>query len=508
MKVKIASLFLLLITSAALAWVGPRDTQWKEVDEAMKKGLPKTAIEKLNPIIEAAIKDEAYAEAIKAIGQKIALEANIQGNKAEEKVTRLQAELDAAPNAMKPMLEAMLANWYWHYFQQNRWRFMQRTQTEAPPSDDLTTWDLPRIFAEIDKHFQNTLAADKTLKAIPIADYNDLLEKGNAPDSYRPTLYDFIAHDALSFYASGEQAASRSEDAFDLAAASPIFGTTKEFIDWKPETTDEDSQTLRAIRIYQELLRFHADDDDPAARLDVDLLRLEFGHNKAFGADKASRYLAALTRFITDHEDHKISARAIHNQAQLAHADGDWVKARNLAKQGFARFPESVGGRRCFNLVAQIEARSSRATTERVWNEPTPSIDVHYRNVTQIHFRVVPFDFEAYARSRQRGPENLNAAQRVTLLQQEPSLAWTANLPATEDFQERTESLVAPRKLKPGSYFLIASHNQAFNDTDNQISFVEFWVSDLAIVLRTRQGSDTLEGFVLNAVTGEPLVRA
>ena len=94
MKVRIASLILLLFTTVAFAWVDIRDPQWKEVNEAINKGLPKTAIKKLGPIIDGAIKDKAYAEAIKAIAQKIALEANIQGNKPEEKVTRLQAELE------------------------------------------------------------------------------------------------------------------------------------------------------------------------------------------------------------------------------------------------------------------------------------------------------------------------------------------------------------------------------------------------------------------------------
>jgi len=114
---------------------------------------------------------------------------------------------------MKPVLEAILANWYWHYFQQNRWRFMQRTQTAAPPGEDFTTWDLPRILAAIDKQFQKVLASAEALKKIPIADYNDLLEKGTMADSYRPTLYDFLAFNALEFYAAGEQAASRQEDA-------------------------------------------------------------------------------------------------------------------------------------------------------------------------------------------------------------------------------------------------------------------------------------------------------
>ena len=67
----------------------------------------------------------------------------------------MRAEIAKAPAEMKPVMEAVLANWFWHYFQQNRWRFMQRTQTAAPPGDDFTTWDLTRILSEIDKQFQN-----------------------------------------------------------------------------------------------------------------------------------------------------------------------------------------------------------------------------------------------------------------------------------------------------------------------------------------------------------------
>ena len=110
-------------------WAETRESHWKQVDEAIQKGLPKTAIEHLDPIIAGAIKDKAYPEAIKAIGKKIALEGNIQGNKPEEKITRLQAEIAKAPKEMQPVMTAILAHWYWQYFQQNNWRFMQRTAT-------------------------------------------------------------------------------------------------------------------------------------------------------------------------------------------------------------------------------------------------------------------------------------------------------------------------------------------------------------------------------------------
>src|SRR5437879_13874341 len=78
----IVLLFMNMVVLATFA--ATRDAQWKKVEEAIKQGLPKTAITNLEPIIVGAMKDKAYAEAVKAIGQKIALEGNIQGNKPEE----------------------------------------------------------------------------------------------------------------------------------------------------------------------------------------------------------------------------------------------------------------------------------------------------------------------------------------------------------------------------------------------------------------------------------------
>jgi hypothetical protein len=92
----------------------PRAAQWKKVDEAVNKGLPQTAIKELDPIIESAIKDKAYPEAIKAIAKKIGLEGNIQGNKPEERITRMKAEIANAPKEMVPVMDAVLAHWYWH----------------------------------------------------------------------------------------------------------------------------------------------------------------------------------------------------------------------------------------------------------------------------------------------------------------------------------------------------------------------------------------------------------
>ncbi len=56
----------LTLLSVALPAKAPADnkTLWKQYDEALKKGLPKTAITHLDPIIAQALKDKNYDEAI------------------------------------------------------------------------------------------------------------------------------------------------------------------------------------------------------------------------------------------------------------------------------------------------------------------------------------------------------------------------------------------------------------------------------------------------------------
>src|SRR5262249_47382392 len=299
-----AGIALLLATQ--LVAQTPRADRWKKVEAAQKKGLPRSAIQELEPIIEAAMKDKAYPEAIKAIATKIILEGNIEGNKPEEKITRMNAAIASAPAEMHPVLNAILAHWYWHYFQQNRWRFVQRTATGESPGDDIRTWDLPRIFAEIDKTFEKALSAEKELKATPIARYDVLLEKGTIPDKYRPTLYDFLAFDALSFYSSAEQAGATPQDSFDLAADSPIFDSADKFQAWEPKTTDAGNRTVKGIKLFQKLLAFHKDDKDNSAFLDTDLHRLRFGWNKAVGEAKNDRYKAALEAFAKANAKHEL----------------------------------------------------------------------------------------------------------------------------------------------------------------------------------------------------------
>ena len=457
--------------------------QWEEVEEATKKGLPKTAIEKLEALIERALKEKAHAVAIRAVAQKINLEGAIEGNKPEEKIARMEAEMAKAPKDLQPMMNAVLSNWYWQYFQRNRWRFAQRTRTAEAPGGDITTWDLPRILSEIDKQFQKTLAHHEILKKEGVKDYDFLLNPGSVPDSYRPTLYDFVVHDALRFYSAGEQGGSKAQDAFVLSADSPVFASAKDFMAWEIDSEDDESPKIKAIGLYQDLLRFHENDDVPDAFVEANLLRLRYGFNQSFGEEKKARYKAALKRFAQEWADHEMSARAMFRRAEVLRGEGELAEAHKLAKRGAAVFPDSVGGKECKNLINQIESKSSSVSTERIWNAPLPKIQLRYRNLTKAYFRIIPFDWVSRMKQSQRHPEYVDHRRKGEWLNKQPLKEWSVDLAPTDDFKERVEKIDAPRT---GARFLFScSHDPKF--MNRRISeLFELWVSDLSLVMRTR----------------------
>src|SRR5258706_7731274 len=183
----VAAALALLVCTAAVGAV--YEAQWRKVREAEGKDLPRTALEALAPIERDALNARDYPQALRALAERIALEAEIQGDKPEERILRLQREIPKAPEPMRPVLEAILGHAYWQYFQQNRWRFLQRSTTAAAPGKDFTTWDLPRIYAEIDSHFRSALRPRALLRKIPVLDYDALLRQGSAPAPCGPTLY-------------------------------------------------------------------------------------------------------------------------------------------------------------------------------------------------------------------------------------------------------------------------------------------------------------------------------
>ncbi len=479
-----------------------REAEWKKVEEARAKDQPKTEIELLSGIEKAALADEAWGEAARAMAQRIAVEGNIEGPGTV--IKKLDAELETAPESMKPILRALAAGWMHGYYAQNQWKFMQRSSVGEPVGDDLETWDLARILSEIDKRMQLALADEEALKKIPVEDFAMLTKKGELGDEWRPTMFDFVAQRALEFYTSEEVAVSRPVDAFEIGADSAVFGSVDEFLAWKPETEDTTAPKLRALVIYQQLLDFHRNDDDKSAFLLVDLERLRWADQAALEEGKDARMEKALWRFIEANTASPVSAWAREDLAKMLEGQKRTKEAHEVYAGGANAFPDHPFGKFCKNGVIRLEQRELSLQTESNWTPAGEEIRVSHRNLKKVWFRLYSMSFEPGKTTLNQDPLPDQEKELRAVLQGEPLKSWESELVNEGDFQSRTAWLKTPEDLPDGYYVLIASGDEDFTLQNNLVAVTGIHVTPLAMTVRS-MNTKGIEVTVMDAVNGAPL---
>ena len=477
---------------------------WRKVEDAEKSGLPQTAIGHLKKIYALAVEAKRDGEALRALTRQIVLESVVEGNRSVPRVARLQEEITKAPASLKPMLRVVLAQWYWHYYSRNKWRFINRSATEGTDDKDFTTWDLRRLFREIDTLYRDILKDEAVLKTIPVSTYAEFLETGNMPAELRPTLYDFAAFEALDFYTSEEQAGAQPEDAFVIEADSDALAPAAQFRRYNPDTTDVDSPRLRALRLYQDLLSYHRNDKNRDVVLDADLQRLRFVRHAAVGESAAGRYVDRLKELVEGHRESPLSSLALSDLAQEAYDQGDFVTALELARRGAAAHPESIGASNGNALASRITAKEFDVRTESVIAPAKPSaLVVQYRNVTALYVRAVAADFSSYLSGKEGRNVFWASDEHIRLILTRPAAAaWTAALKPTADYKTTSTLITAPA-LKSGFYWILASAKNDFSSTGNKIVATSVWVSELGVV--TGGPGTGIEGLAVHNASGEPV---
>lgn len=481
---------------------------WQQVDEALEKDQPQTAVALLGEIEREAIAAERWAEAAKAVALAIVLDATRQGGP-EHAITALDARAAEIDEGVLPVLSLLQAHWMHSYYQNNRWRFARRSAMAEPAGEDFTTWDLGTILSDIDRRYQEALAAlGPDERRLPLETIAPLLmsvdgDSENAAAPLRPTFFDFLANEALDFYASEEVAASHPREPFRFATDTPAFADPADFVVWSPETPHESSPVLRALRLYQDLLRFHADADDPGPRLFSDLNRIEWAAGTATAPEKETRAatIAALEAMVARAGDHPVASSARAALARRHLENGDRLEAHGIAAAGAEAHPGHPFGQECRDIVDSIERRSLEVATESTWTPAGADIHISSTNLDRVYFR-------AYPRDRRAGsdlalPDHRDDALR-NLLRSRPFHSWDVPLEKPDDFSPQQTTSSAPAELEPGSYILVASADADFSTSDNALSLTAIEVTRLALSLGTEPDGG-IEGLVVEADGGEPL---
>ena len=269
------------------------EKEWKKVDSLAAKGLNKSALDVVNGIYDKAKTENNASQFVKSIIHRMKFEQYMEEYSLVNSLNKLNVEAKEAKYPVKPILQSMIAESYWQYYQTNRYKFYNRTATTNFVNDDITTWDLKTIFDQVIKNYQASLESSDSLKRTPLNIYDEVLVKQVDSRKFRPTLYDFLAHRAVDFYCNEEPDITRPAYKFEINSDS-YFWNFNDFSKLKIESKDTMSLKFYAIKILQDLTAFHSKDQNPQALIDVDLKRLKFVRSKSTSEIKDSLYLMAL----------------------------------------------------------------------------------------------------------------------------------------------------------------------------------------------------------------------
>lgn len=487
------------------------DVLWKKVDSLYsKKGLTKSALDEVNKIYALAKKESQQPQVIKALIYKSGLEQSINENADIKSMQFWENEIaQANAPATKALLNSIAADRYYRYFQNNRWKFYNRTTTVAFKKDDPSTWSLEELQKKTSDLYLASIKEEKLLQQTKLDVYDPILVKGNVR-YLRPTLYDLLANRALDFFKTDERYITKPAYNFEITQAA-AFDPAADFTHRKFETKDTASLHYQALMIYQKLIAFHYNDQKPDALIDVDLQRIQFVKQYSTAEKADEYYYNAINHVAHQYESTPAAAQAWYLVAQW-HANkageysptGDttsrfeYIKAKEICEKIAQQKEASEGKANCANLLIQIQQRHFSLTTEKV-NVPELPFRalVTYKNITKLNFRIVQLSDNLRAQLKQRYDDSY--WRQVTNLKTLKS--WSQNLPDTKDYQSHNVEIKIDA-LPVGEFLLLASADEKFSLEKNPLVVQYFYVSNISYV------DNDNEYFVLHRETGKVLANA
>ncbi|MFO8128912.1 MAG: alpha-2-macroglobulin family protein [Bacteroidales bacterium] len=485
---------------------------WEKAEKLAGKGLPKSALEIVGKIYARARKENNASQIIKASLFRIKLKSDFEEDYLIIAIQDFRNELQHAGEPGKQIINSILAELYWNYYQMNRHQLLHRSITASDEQEDISTWDLKKLTEETIERYLASLQGQEMLKKIPLENFNDILKTAENSKKYRPTLYDFLAHRAADFFMHDESSITRPAETFNLDRKG-YLGPASGFIKLQINTPDTLALKYYALSILQDLTAFHIRDESPEAFIDVDLKRLKFVRENAIIPDKDSLYLKALTGLNKEYAGNSASASVLHALAQFHFDRGqkynpyeateyrwDFKRSLKYCRQAIKEFPETAGANNCRLITENINDRSLSLTTEYANLPEQPFLGLlSYKNISRVYFRVIPMDYtkENEIRKNFRKEDLIRRYKTYT-----PISTWDATLEEYEDHQNHSAQIRLPR-LPLGYYVILVSPDPEFQ-SNAMVAHTSFWISEISYI-NQRMDDGSLDFYVVHRHQGSSL---
>jgi uncharacterized protein YfaS (alpha-2-macroglobulin family) len=528
---------------------------WKRADSLAAKGLPKSALDIANRIYKEAKATRNYPQVAKSAMHRIIFRSYSDEDAYVELVRSLQSDIQDTPEPSKSVLQSVLADIYWQYFQQNRYKFYDRAtigrattgrttkgsgnvvsdkpEKTTDSTADFRTWDAQRLVGAVTTAYLASVRAKDLLQKTPLAEFDALLEKGDADARpLRPTLYDLLAHRAISFFQNTEPDLLKPVFKFDLDKPDYLAGPDV-FAKLIIQSQDSLSGRYQALLLYQQLVAFHLPDNNPAALADADALRLAFVHQHSVVPNKDSLYRQALEKQVVQYKNQPAEAIYAYQLAEFLANFGSPIRplddeddlttepvdpgpsrwnnkhAADICRDLVRRFPKTLAGQQAFQLLNRLLTPSYTVQVERV-NAPDQPFRalVNYQNVSKITYRIIKLMVSELDTYRINNGDDEQRKKFSSWLKRPVIAEKSVTLPDDGDLNRHSVEMPLTG-LPVGHYLLLAITDDKFQEKAESVQYSTFSVSRLSYLLQPMNNAEASQKLIVtNRLTGAPLQNA
>ena len=475
---------------------------WQQVEKFEVDGLPKSALKIVEEIYTKAEKTNNSSQIIKSLFYKSKFSLTLEEDAQLKVIHNFKEQIAKNVSPTKNVLENVLANLYWQYFTQNRYKFYNRTKTQDKVDvNDFRTWDLDTLFEEIHTYFKASLQEEKLLQKISIDEFSDILQLQHTAKIYTPTLFDFLANNALQFYKSSETSITKPSYQFTVDS-SDYLSDAKTFSTLKITSKDSLSLELNALKIYQKLLHLHNITNNKNAFANIDVQRINFVYQNATFENKDRILLETLKISEENFKNNEASGLYAFEIAQIYKNKAKNKEALAICNAVIKDFPKSLGAQKCFVLKSQIEQKTlSVLAEEYIPIAKNSRLLVTYKNVEKLFFTGYKIN--------QKQLEEFNKIykfedKKTFISTLEKLKTWNHKLRNENDYLEHSTEVIVP-KFESGMYLILASESGNLNE-NSVYGTTTIQVTNLTLIENTFDGKYNYQ--VVDRTTGKPIKNA
>lgn len=509
MKKIFSSILLITISLLTMAQTS-NSRQWQKVDSLENLGQPQSALKIITEIYNQSKTQGNSGEMLKALLYKIKLEAAYQENSFQSAIAFAHKEVETAQEPVKQVLNSILGNLYWDYYQNNSWQINQRTPLAGNLSPDIDTWDTRRFVEVCTNYYLESVSGAELLQTIPLKQFEAILAEIKDSRIFRPTLYDFLVFRAINFFSDERASVTQPANVFRIDNPG-YFAQAEEFVKMNIATDNQESFDFLALKLYHNVLENNlGKPENKVPYVDADLARLQFVYNKSIVPGKDDLYQEALQKLYSKYTGDTVSseiafvlASFIRQQGlkynRLTSDDYKWKikEALEIAEKNVAQFPETVGAKNCKVLINDIKVPFLNIIANSAVIPGEPSLTfLEYRNIDKVNIRILEVNYEAESKLADRDQEKL----LDRYLKMKPKVSFSVDLPHDGDYQVHQTEIKLPA-LSPGYYVLLVSISSF--DKSSEISWSQFWSTNISVINKTDNNGNSFH--LLNRKTGLPL---